>query len=121
MVILKVSLPHGGIVQHDLRRGLRRRTGALAAVLACLTGLTVLGTGVAVAAPTAPSPAQSADPASTSPTATAMRTVAQMQPSWNLGNTLDAIPDETSWGNPLTTKALFDTLKSQGFRSIRIP
>lgn len=27
-------------------------------------------------------------------------TVAAMQPSWNLGNTLDAIPDETSWGNP---------------------
>ncbi|WP_330293261.1 cellulase family glycosylhydrolase [Streptomyces sp. NBC_00576] len=48
-------------------------------------------------------------------------TVAAMQPSWNLGNTLDAIPDETSWGNPLTTKALFDTIKAQGFRSVRIP
>ncbi|NEA63388.1 cellulase family glycosylhydrolase [Streptomyces sp. SID12488] len=50
-----------------------------------------------------------------------MDTVAAMQPSWNLGNTLDAIPDETSWGNPLTTKALFDTIKAQGFRSVRIP
>ncbi|MFI5823522.1 cellulase family glycosylhydrolase [Streptomyces rishiriensis] len=48
-------------------------------------------------------------------------TVAAMQPSWNLGNTLDAIPDETSWGNPLATKALFDTIKAQGFRSVRIP
>ncbi|WP_055529789.1 cellulase family glycosylhydrolase [Streptomyces graminilatus] len=50
-----------------------------------------------------------------------MDTVAAMQPSWNLGNSLDAIPDETSWGNPPTTKALFDTIKAQGFRSVRIP
>ncbi|MFJ4521601.1 cellulase family glycosylhydrolase [Streptomyces sp. NPDC088810] len=47
--------------------------------------------------------------------------VAAMQPSWNLGNTLDAIPDETSWGNPPVTKALFDTIRAQGFRSVRIP
>ncbi|MEV4558089.1 cellulase family glycosylhydrolase [Kitasatospora sp. NPDC049285] len=50
-----------------------------------------------------------------------MAAVAQMQPSWNLGNTFDALPDETSWGNPLTTKATFDGLKAQGFRSVRIP
>ncbi|MDX2541494.1 cellulase family glycosylhydrolase [Streptomyces sp. WI04-05B] len=48
-------------------------------------------------------------------------TVAAMQPSWNLGNTLDAIPDETSWGNPPADKALFDTIRAQGFRSVRIP
>ncbi|MEU3935687.1 cellulase family glycosylhydrolase [Streptomyces sp. NPDC029044] len=54
-------------------------------------------------------------------TATPMETVAAMQPSWNLGNTLDAIPDETSWGNPKATKAVFDTIKAQGFRSVRIP
>ncbi|QNP75306.1 cellulase family glycosylhydrolase [Streptomyces roseirectus] len=53
--------------------------------------------------------------------ATPMETVAAMQPSWNLGNTLDAIPDETSWGNPKVTKAVFDTVKAQGFRSVRIP
>ena len=51
----------------------------------------------------------------------AMDAVAAMQPGWNLGNTLDAIPDETSWGNPLVTKALFDTLRGQGFHSARIP
>jgi hypothetical protein len=61
-------------------------------------------TGTSVAAPTDP-----------------MTAVAAMQPGWNLGNTLDAIPDETSWGNPLTTKALFDTIRSQGFHSVRIP
>ncbi|WP_158849691.1 cellulase family glycosylhydrolase [Saccharothrix deserti] len=51
----------------------------------------------------------------------AMDVVAAMQPSWNLGNSLDAIPDETSWNNPPTTKAIFDTLRGQGFRSVRIP
>ncbi len=50
-----------------------------------------------------------------------MAVVAAMQPSWNLGNTLDAIPDETSWGNPLTTKALFDAVKAKGYKSVRIP
>ncbi|WNM33649.1 cellulase family glycosylhydrolase [Streptomyces sp. Li-HN-5-11] len=47
--------------------------------------------------------------------------VAAMQPSWNLGNTLDAFPTETSWGNPLTTKAVFDTVRAAGYRSVRIP
>ncbi|MEU0248608.1 cellulase family glycosylhydrolase [Streptomyces sp. NPDC006235] len=53
--------------------------------------------------------------------ARAMDAVAAMQPSWNLGNTLDAIPDETSWGNPKATRELFKTIRAQGFRSVRIP
>lgn len=54
--------------------------------------------------------------------ATAMQTyVSAMQPSWNLGNTLDAIPDETSWGNPLVTQAFIQQIAAQGFKSIRIP
>ncbi|MCX3058307.1 cellulase family glycosylhydrolase [Streptomyces beihaiensis] len=51
----------------------------------------------------------------------AQAVVAAMQPSWNLGNTLDAIPNETAWGNPLTTKAVFDAVKASGYRSVRIP
>ncbi|UWE10593.1 cellulase family glycosylhydrolase [Actinacidiphila bryophytorum] len=51
----------------------------------------------------------------------AQAVVAAMQPSWNLGNTLDAIPNETGWGNPLTTKAMFDAVKASGYRSVRIP
>lgn len=51
----------------------------------------------------------------------AMKTVAAMQPGWNLGNTMDAIPDETSWGNPRTTQALLRHVRSQGYKSIRIP
>jgi endoglucanase len=50
-----------------------------------------------------------------------MEIVAAMQPGWNLGNTLDAIPDETSWGNPLTTRALLRHVKSQGYNSVRLP
>ncbi|MER7407998.1 cellulase family glycosylhydrolase [Streptomyces sp. NPDC000070] len=47
--------------------------------------------------------------------------VAAMQPGWNLGNSLDATPDETAWGQPRTTKALIDKIRAQGFKSIRIP
>ncbi len=52
----------------------------------------------------------------------AMASVAAMQPGWNVGNTLDSTgSDETSWGNPRITEALLDTVKAQGFKSIRIP
>ncbi|WP_232836963.1 cellulase family glycosylhydrolase [Lentzea terrae] len=52
----------------------------------------------------------------------AMAQVAEMQPGWNLGNTLDSTgSDETSWGNPRITEALLDNVKAQGFKSIRIP
>lgn len=40
---------------------------------------------------------------------------------WNLGNTFDASGDETSWGNPVTTKELIQEIARQGFKSIRIP
>ncbi|MFJ8625032.1 cellulase family glycosylhydrolase [Kitasatospora sp. NPDC093550] len=104
---------------NDARQSARRlhRTAGLVVALAT-TGALCGGTAVAAPADKAPSAAEAAgrrvphDP---------MAAVAQMQPSWNLGNTLDAIPDETSWGNPLTTKALFDHLRSEGFRSVRIP
>ncbi|MFJ3307221.1 cellulase family glycosylhydrolase [Streptomyces sp. NPDC086549] len=50
-----------------------------------------------------------------------MAAVAAMQPGWNLGNSLDAGPNETDWGQPRTTKALLDSVRDQGFQSIRIP
>ena len=45
---------------------------------------------------------------------------------WNLGNTLDAtggsgVNSETSWGQPRTTKAMIDGIKSAGFKTIRLP
>lgn len=49
------------------------------------------------------------------------KAVEEMDPGWNLGNSLDAIPDETSWGNPKTEPYIFDDIKRTGFRSVRIP
>jgi len=44
---------------------------------------------------------------------------------WNLGNSLDATGQganaETSWGNPRTTKEMFDKVKEAGFNAVRIP
>ncbi len=47
--------------------------------------------------------------------------VEAMQPGWNLGNTLDATPNETAWGNPLVTQEFIQQIATQGFKSIRIP
>ena len=58
--------------------------------------------------------------------------VSDMGIGWNLGNTLDSygdwIPDgsstsvyETAWGNPVTTKAMFQAVKNAGFSTVRIP
>lgn len=49
-----------------------------------------------------------------------------MNPGWNLGNTFDGFDTggdkgEESWGNPKVTRELIDTIKSQGFKSIRMP
>ncbi|KAI9042076.1 putative extracellular endoglucanase [Aspergillus affinis] len=47
--------------------------------------------------------------------------VAKLHPGWNLGNTLDAIPDEGSWNNAPVKESVFDTVKSAGFKSVRLP
>ena len=52
---------------------------------------------------------------------TAMEQVAAMQPGWNVGNTLDALGGETGWGNPLITEELLQTVKAEGYNSIRLP
>jgi aryl-phospho-beta-D-glucosidase BglC (GH1 family) len=44
-----------------------------------------------------------------------------MAPGWNLGNTFDASPSETSWGNPETTQALVQAVHAVGFNTMRIP
>lgn len=53
---------------------------------------------------------------------------ADIKVGWNLGNTLDSYDKlnkntdyETYWGNPKTTKAIFDTVKAKGFNAVRIP
>ncbi|KAA8910874.1 glycoside hydrolase superfamily [Sphaerosporella brunnea] len=46
-----------------------------------------------------------------------------MEPGWNVGNTLDAVPDETSWGhrNTPVSQSLLDSIKATGIKSVRIP
>lgn len=48
--------------------------------------------------------------------------IAEMGTGWNLGNSLDSTgDDETSWGNPVTTKKMIDTVRAQGFDILRVP
>lgn len=60
----------------------------------------------------------------------AMELVKEMGIGWNLGNSLDPVDCtwltdemayETAWGNPAVTKELISFVKSQGFRTVRIP
>lgn len=61
----------------------------------------------------------------------AIEIAADMGYGWNLGNTMEAtntwtpnpkVTDfETAWGQPVTTKAMIDSIKKAGFNSIRIP
>jgi endoglucanase len=52
---------------------------------------------------------------------TAVEIAANMTLGWNIGNTLEAIGGETSWGNPKVSKALIELVKANGFNAIRIP
>ena len=52
---------------------------------------------------------------------TAKQFVCDMAVGWNLGNTLDASPGETGWGNPVTTPEMIDAVKTMGFKTVRIP
>ncbi|WP_304622780.1 glycoside hydrolase family 5 protein [Roseateles caseinilyticus] len=52
---------------------------------------------------------------------TSLQMSKEMVPGWNVGNTLDATPTETSWGNPLINQALMTGIKNAGFKSIRLP
>jgi endoglucanase len=108
-------------VRHVQRRAVRWRLAAIATGVTLLSGAIVGAGALPAGASTAPDSATQESAALPAPDNPTMDAVAAMQPSWNLGNTLDAIPDETSWGNPLVTKQLFDTVKADGFRSVRIP
>jgi len=57
---------------------------------------------------------------------TSTELVKKMKIGWNLGDTLDAtgkksIQSETSWDNPITTKEMYDIVKSAGFNVARVP
>jgi endoglucanase len=44
-----------------------------------------------------------------------------MAPGWNLGNSFDATPNETSWGNPTPTQTLVNAVQKAGFKTLRLP
>lgn len=46
---------------------------------------------------------------------------AALDPGWNLGNTLDATPDEGSWNNAPVQALTFNQIQAKGFKSVRIP
>ena len=52
---------------------------------------------------------------------TAQGAILKMQRGINIGNTFDAPPGETSWGNPAVEDYYFDDYVTAGFTAIRIP
>jgi endoglucanase len=78
----------------------------------------VLQLALVLSSPMATAPTGQATP---SPSLSARNITRLMTPGMNLGNTLEAIPTQTSWGNPVPTDAYFRSLRKAGFKSIRIP
>ena len=52
---------------------------------------------------------------------TPQEAVKLMAPGWNLGNSFDATPNETSWGNPTPTQTLINAVHAAGFKMLRLP
>jgi aryl-phospho-beta-D-glucosidase BglC (GH1 family) len=52
---------------------------------------------------------------------TAQSITGQMKVGWNLGNSLEAICGETAWGGAFTTQRLIDSVRAEGFNTVRIP
>ena len=52
---------------------------------------------------------------------TAQQAAALMSPGWNLGNSYDGTPNETSYGNPAPTQALINAVRAAGFKTLRLP
>jgi endoglucanase len=44
-----------------------------------------------------------------------------MSPGWNLGNSFDAAPNETSYGNPTPSQTLINAVHAAGFKTLRLP
>jgi endoglucanase len=51
----------------------------------------------------------------------AAQVASQITVGWNLGNSLESLPGETGFGNPLVTQQLIDSVKHAGFNAVRIP
>ena len=97
---------------------IRRFLGALCATSACLA---LLGAAGCATHQTRPGAASAPGPAAAPGELTSVQLSKELVPGINLGNTMEAIPDETAWGQPVPTQALMDAYRAAGFRSVRIP
>jgi len=52
---------------------------------------------------------------------TAQQAASLMSPGWNLGNSFDSTPNETSYGNPTPTQTLINAVQAAGFKTLRLP
>jgi endoglucanase len=52
---------------------------------------------------------------------TPQQAVQLMSPGWNLGNSFDAAPNETSYGNPTPSQTLINAVHAAGFKTLRLP
>jgi endoglucanase len=52
---------------------------------------------------------------------TAVQLASKIHLGLNIGNTMEAMMGETSWGNPMITEQLIKTAKASGFNAIRLP
>ena len=52
---------------------------------------------------------------------TAVQLASRIRLGMNIGNTMEAMAGETSWGNPLITEALIKAVKADGFNAVRLP
>lgn len=111
-----------------------KKVTALLLALVMGVALTACGEekGTAETTPTqgAASPTEEADPTPTGENATwdnlnADEIVAAMGPGWNVGNQLEAstngTPSEIAWTGTVITPKLIQTVKENGFQSVRIP
>jgi aryl-phospho-beta-D-glucosidase BglC (GH1 family) len=99
----------------------------LAAIGTALTWLTLLAAGAGCAGRGGADVSASAPAGGNAASAGGMRELSSVQlskemvPGINLGNTLEAIPNATAWGQPVPTQALMNGYKAAGFNSVRIP
>ncbi len=52
---------------------------------------------------------------------TPQQAITLMAPGWNLGNSFDGAPTETSYGNPTPSQAFITAVHSAGFKTLRLP
>jgi len=109
----------GSTRRQDMSRNLLTRFAAI--LMPVIVAAALAGCGSAGVQAEPASAAAERMPAGGMRQLTSVQLSKEMSPGINLGNTLEAIPAETSWGNPRTTQKTMDGYKAAGYKSVRIP